>query len=423
MADGPGRLPFWSVLRGRAIYLWVALATPAVVAFAQYSLGGQVVFKGHTAAVLLGVVGTTLAVVLWLPYRRSTRWPALATVALLMMVVTWGYQALRMFQEGTQFNFTSFAVPIVLLMIILKPPGLKDVRIGLAVFAYATILAGGLSIVLDLADVTPSAFIAAKNGVGRIPLLSDLFAIDTRWEGAFQHSNYAGPIGGSLILIGASFRRWNRVAVVAGGAIILLLSQSRTAFVATCFGLLVLVLFATPMRGFRYRTAVRWVALLSAVAVVGTYVALFDPTLAWRTHAWQDFFALWRESPWLGVGETRVTEYFVNGAVNGPVAFTHAHNMVLDPMTRYGVPMLVLVVGILALTAILAARALRLGQTLGASVTAYLIVLGLFEIPFSWSYMSILMVPLLIAVMASAAACQEAGTEACLREGNRVPTA
>jgi O-antigen ligase len=423
MADGPGRLPFWSVLRGRAIYLWVALATPAVVAFTQYSLGGQVVFKGHTAAVLLGVVGTTLAVVLWLPYRRPTRWPALATAALLLMVATWAYQAIRMFQEGAQANFTTFAVPIVLVLIAWKPPSMEDVRIGLAVFAYSVIFVSALSIVLDLADLAPSAFIAAKNGVGRIPLLSDLFGIDTRWEGPFQHSNYAGPIGGSLILIGASFRGGNRVAMVAGGGVILLLSQSRTAFVATCFGLLVVVLFATPMRGLRYRKAVRWTALLAVITLVSAYIVAFDPTLAWRTYAWQDFFALWRESPWLGVGDARVTEYFVNGTVNGTMAFTHAHNIVLDPMTRYGIPMLVLIVGILALTAILAARALRLGQTLGASVTSFLIVLGLTETPFSWSYLSPLMVPLIIAVMVSAAAFQEVDAESPPWEGDRAPTA
>lgn len=408
-ANGVGRslLGFWQLVGNHAVYLWLAVALPLAAAFLTYLVAPTWQLKGQSVSIVLWLGGTALVIGLWIPFRGSIRWswPAQATLALL--ILAWGLQLWRMRSEGVGFNYSTFSVPILLALILAKPPSMPDVLTAVRVFSFGALAVAVGSIAADLAGLAPSGFVAGRNGYSRLPILSDLLGIDTRWDGAFQHSNYAGMIGGAVILLSLTLGPKERWVLVPGGAIILMLSQSRTGALAAIVGLAVWGLILPSTRGPRHHKALRWFSVGVLVLGITLYIGIVDPTLGTRTSAWQQFWLLWTSSPLMGVGTLGVEEYFRQATNAEVLAFTHAHNLLLDQAARYGVVLALLTVGALVTTGTAVMKAARVGTSATAALFAFIVMCALVEVPFSLTYISALSVPLLLTVLLAGATTPE----------------
>lgn len=404
--NGLGRRPHgvWPNPANCAVYVWLAVALPLTAAFLNYLMPPTWQLKGQSFSILLWLGGTVLVIGLWIPFRGSIRWTWPAQATLVLLILSWGFQIWRMRSEGVGFNYSAFSVPILLALILTKPPPMPDVLTAVRVFSFGALVVAFGSIAADLAGLAPSGFVAERNGYSRLPILSDLLGIDTRWDGAFQHSNYAGMIGGAVILLSLTLGPKERWVLVPGGVIILILSQSRTGALAAIVGLFVWSLLLPSTRGLRFRKSLRLVSAGVLVLGITLYIGIFDPTLGTRTNAWQQFWQLWTSEPVTGVGTLRVEEYFREATNVEILAFTHAHNLLLDQAARYGVVLSLLTLGALVTTGVAVVKAARVGTVIAAGLFASVVICALVEVPFSPTYISALSVPLLLTVLLAGAA-------------------
>lgn len=393
-----------SPLRDHAVYLWIALATVPLATLANYIAPSTVLLKGQPASVLIGVAGGVAAVLAWLPFRSTTRLPRLAQATLILIAVAWAIETAQTQLDDSLFNLSTFLLPLLVVLILLKPPSLADATRSGVIFAYLAIAVGGIAIVLDLLDLAPSAFIASRTGYGRIPLLTEITGIDTRWEGPYGNVNYAAPLGAFLIVFGLLLSRWNRVLIVGGGVLVLVLSQGRSALFAMVAGLLVVVLTSKRVRSLPHAGAIQWATVTGALLLGVGYVAILDPTLALRTDVWHDMWVLWQQSPLTGVGTSGFNEYIAQGNAAGLARHAHGHSVFIDIAARYGLLLLGLTLAVVVLAFTLAVQALRTGSAIGLAVLVVTVGSGLIETTFSWAYLGIPFTPFLLAVLLSACA-------------------
>ena len=393
------------VCRDRALYLWAALATPPIAQFAHYVDPTTPLFKGHAAGVIFALVGLLLAVMLWIPFRRIVTWPRVSIYAMALILVAWVYAVLRLHLGGDTFDLTAFCVPVVVLLIIIKPPNGRDVVGASLLFSYLLIASAMASLALDSAGLVSSGFDAAMTGYSRIPFIGHFFALDTRWQGPFGNVNYAGPVGAFLIVYGATVKSWHRVILITCGVGIVLLSQARGAIFALVAGLMVLLSYSISIRRLRRPWAARLVIFGGFILAGIAYIGLFDKTMGGRTDIWRDFLTLWKSSPWIGVGDNGVVRYVMEGGDGTPVIrHVHGHSVYLDALTRGGVLLLVLLLAFTICIGIVGFRAASLGRPASLALLVLVVVGGLAETVYSIAYLSIHLVPLLIALMLGSAA-------------------
>ena len=351
--------PFIRAVRDEAWFLRVGLVTPVVAAFVRYLVGDGPLIKAQSAAITLAVIGSLISVLLWLPYRRAQINRVPGRAALAGVFVVWGLQTFLILRDNSVFNIATFALPIIALQVLLKPPTHAQALRAVAVMAYALVGIGALTLILDAANLSPDAFDAERSGFSRIPLLSELFNIQSRWEGPFGNTNYAAPIGGFLVILGLSMARVNRLVFTASGLFFLILSQGRNALLATAAGLLVLMILSPRVSRLNHGKTLRW--LLVAVSLVGAfaYVRLIDPTMHGRTELWHDYLDLWRSSSFWGVGDSGIHAYVISGGHFSVYGFGHGHSIFIDTLARNGLALTIPVVILLALTLWLGFSAVR----------------------------------------------------------------
>jgi O-antigen ligase len=393
------------VCRDRALYLWAALATPPIAQFAHYLDPTTPLFKGHAAGVVFALLGLLVAVSLWIPFRPNVTWPRVSIYAMAVILVAWVYAVLRLQFGGDTFDLTAFCVPVVVLLIMIKPPNSRDVVGSSLLFSYLLIASAMASLALDSAGLVRSGFDGAMTGYSRIPFIGHFFAIDTRWQGPFGNVNYAGPVGAFLIVYGATVKSWHRVILITGGVCIVLLSQARGAIFALVAGLMVLLAYSTSIRRLRRPWTARLVIFGGFILAGIAYIGLFDKTMGGRTDIWRDFLTLWKSSPWIGVGDNGVVRYVMEGGDGTPVIrHVHGHSVYVDALTRGGVLLLVLLLAFTICIGIVGFRAASLGRPASLALLVLVVVGGLAETVYSITYLSIHLVPLLIALMLGSAA-------------------
>jgi hypothetical protein len=387
-----------SSLRDRPLYLWVIFAIPALATFGHAIAPGQAVFKGQDLGIIADIAATVLAVALWVPYRRTGLWPSTVFMLLAVIFVAWLYEIVRIQWDQSLFNDTVITVPVALALIALKPVGKRDLGIALLVLAYSLIAISVASLVFGGLGWMPNGFEVSDAGEGRIPLL-DLVGVPNRWGGPFESVNYASPIGGLLIVIGASRRGWNRRIILAGGIVILALGQARTSIFATVAALLVLVMWSPVVSRLPRPHLIRW--LIAGVAGLAgiLYVVVVDPTFNGRTPIWSDFLGLWHQNPIFGIGDSGVRAYIESRIGTGLVTHGHAHSVLLDALVRYGLMLALLTLVIFGIAVYASIRALKSGDPFPLAITVFVILAGSAETLHSWEYWTAYMASLVWVVL------------------------
>lgn len=375
---------------------------PPVVGLLNLYAGGVPLLKGHAAPVIFIVAVCIAAVIVWLPFVSGAHLLPLGNVALSLLAMAWLYQLILERAEGNSLDFGVIAPFVLIVLTVLKPPSLPQVLRAAQAFAGAVVIVALVTLLMGAFTDFPSGF-GIEGGGQRLSALSNL-GLEWRWFGPFIHSNLAGPVGGAVVIIGLASKNRVRVGLIAGGALILFLSQSRTGFSALLLALALWWFARCWLRKGRIE-ATSWAPLIATTATISGYILLQDPTLAGRTPAWSDYFDLMMSAPLFGVGNTGVRDYLEDNSERViDFAQPHAHNLLLDFGGRWGAPMLMLSATIIILSIVIGLRAAKRGLLPGLILSAFVILVGVAETPFTWSHASPLMMTFFLAILLSSSA-------------------
>jgi len=408
---------FLDVVQQRAVYLWVLFSIPAVSTFGHYLAPNRPFFKGHDLGVLSVLALTVIAALLWIPLRRRSSWPTLALVFLGLLGTAWLYQVTRIQIDGSLFNISAFAMPIILLLIAIKPVSRFELQVGLLVLGYSLVVIAGLSLSLGPTGLVPDSFDSLNSVEDRLGLLR-IFGVETRWSGPFGDVNFASPAGALVVVIGLSSRGLNRFVLPIAGILILVLGQSRTATVALILALLVMAVASSTVRSSRFRLQIQIAAVATVVTSVAAYVVMFDPSLNGRTPIWNDFLELFFSEPLIGVGNEAILDFMERDAEQqGFIFHTHGHSVLIDGAARFGFFFAALTVSLYAISLVAGARALPSFGPGPLGLAVFCIAAGAAETIYSWNYWSIYSAVLVFTVLA-ACVPEDGQWDNCKAEGS-----
>lgn len=387
-----------------APYLSVLLLSVVLSQFAQYLAPTQVIFKGQPAVVLTNYLLVGLAFALWLLFKPTDTWSPIFRWFLAALALMWLITIIFSVAHGDLFNLTAFLVPAAIAMIWLKKPTIKATFTAGDAFAWGLVGIAAAAQLLDIFGIKSLNF----EGWNRLsiklwdqfPFLFRIIDYLHRWEGPFGNVNYAGPIGAFLLVYGLFRRGPKRVIFVIVGALIMIASDGRASLVASAAGVLTAVILL-PSIG--RMTVPKWTRITLGAAFGAAAVFLLitrDPTLNGRTPIWSSYLEGWTNSPISGVGETGITAAI--GAGEMALGATHGHSLFIDPLLRYGSIGALVVILVVAIAIVIALRAGRRGFAIGAAIIATSIVDGLSEDLVEWRYLSIAVVPVVLASMLGA---------------------
>jgi len=304
------------------------------------------------------------------------------TVFAIVVVAVWLYTLLREYSTGYGFAYSSFLLPLSVLLIALKPPDFIASRQALDTLMFGLGISALIGTVLPLLDIAlPNQYAQARMIFG--------FGLDYRWVGVFETTTQASAVGTYLVLY--SLWRRSRVFIVIGliGTLILLLGYSRGALVATAVGLLAMMWFKETLFGVRLTRVLRLTTILVVLLGSTAYILVRDPSMSGRTPIW-DIYArqLTPQSPWIGLGTRGIDQLVAQDptlATNG--ALMHAHNLPLDLTARFGITGLILVSTLIAYVVVFAIKTGRLGLWVAPALVIALVVNQLSDIHIDWRYL------------------------------------
>jgi hypothetical protein len=410
-------------LRERPWFFWVAFAVPPLSIFLQSVAPFEPTFKAQNLAVWLGIFSAGLVLVLWLFYKNGEKSEYALQVLLVLLALVWLFQNVSELRDGSAFNHTTYFLPLLLILIYFKVPGKDDLMVAGLVLGYSLIAITLVSLILGGSFGVPNGFDVSDNGASRFPFFSELLGIQTRWGGPFGSVNFATPAGGILVLLGTLYARWNRAAFILIGSLVLFLGQARTTYFALGFALLVLFVWSVWLNRIRFSAAIRWTLMAIAAGATAVYIAVLDPTANGRTPIWSDFLGLAQDSILTGVGRSGVNQFLAEMTVSQPtkILHDHGHSVYIDGLTRYGVAWLLLTFAVFAV-AFYAVRKVRSGRlsSRGLALVTFIFFAGLTETIFSWAYVTIYLL-VLVLVVGLATDSKEISRLDAKKDSERVP--
>ncbi len=389
-------------LGARAWYLWLAFAASPLTILINSMAPFEPTFKAQNLAVIFGLLTAALVVILWIPCRSESRMTGTLKVFLWLIVAAWGLQIIASAFDGYFFNHTTYFVPLLLILIYLKPPTKSDFIIAGLVLGYSLVFILLVTLIFGGQVGIPNGFDTPESGDStRIPFITDFLGIDGRWGGPFGSVNISSAAGSLLVMLSLYYRGWHKGLFLFTGLLTLFLGQARTSAFALLFGLMIFVFWSSPFLRLKFHNLIRWISIISAMALTAFYIALVDPTFNYRTPTWDFYWGLIQGSPWTGVGNSGVSSAViqVNEAdLPGPI-FDHGHSIYVDGFARYGIPWLLITLAIFSVAFFITWVARRgYFTSKGLAMVTFVFLAGSTETVFSWSYATIYMLALLFCV-------------------------
>lgn len=384
-----------------SVYLVGVLLTATMVRIVQRDFEADAI----PLAALTSLVTVVLALVLWMRDPLPGLRTGLLPWFLVALLALWVYQVVLNVMRNEDLRIPALMLPIMIALVAYRTPVGTDATRVSDVFAWAVIVFSAVTLVLESVGVVPhwtitdSASMIVNERASYFLPLADLVGIQGRWSGPFVHPNLAGPVGGFLLVFGATRRGLNRIAFVSSGIVILLLTASRSALVAAVVGLVLLAAVSWINRpsGLTRRTRVLITAL--PALVVATAVIVVNPGFSGRTSMWPQVVDLWRATPLLGIGDGGFERAIDDGTL--PVWAIHAHNVILDAGVRTGVVGFAIAVTVLALASVLAVAAARRGEGVALALVGMLLVASMTDAIIVWRYLTGTLIVLVLAALMS----------------------
>ena len=377
-----------------APYLTALFVTPVMAQFTQYLFPGRSVLGAQSFSTVLALLGSLISLALWFLYRPRQPWPLLFQVFMGGLLALWVFAVVMANVHGDAFNLTALLVPLFLLMVWLKRPQSRDVWRAGDALAWSLVAVAVTAQLLDWMGLRELRY----DFWNRLPFIDQVIGPIGRWEGPFGSSNLAGPIGAFLVAYGLFRYGLSRWAMVFTGGVIVFVSDSRTGYLGVLVALFIAILFRPSIGRYRMTRARRVVLLAVAVGAFVALVVALDPTVNGRTTVWSLFWNLFSSSPFVGVGGEGITSSIQgNGLLDGWA--THGHNILIDPLARFGLFGVAALLVAVSSALVLTFRAARVGQQPGLVLLACFLAVGVTEDVVDWRYLGIQALPLLLAAM------------------------
>ena len=200
----------------------IALSLP-LSTFSNYLWGLEPFLKGQSLSIVIAFAGTLVGLALWIFYQDSAKASRRLSVFLAGNILAWSVIAVLVWQDGDQFNYTTWLAPLVFILVLLKPPRLNGVFAAADAFALGLLAIAVATHLLHLTGLVP---LPDDGAALRLPSFVQVLGLEQRWMGPFASSSDAGPVGAFLITYGLLRSRWRRVTMVVGGICILLGASS-----------------------------------------------------------------------------------------------------------------------------------------------------------------------------------------------------
>ena len=400
----------WRWRRQEILGLYVAVIPLAVVLdrFVDMVLPGPFLGGPWQAAFIVDVFAMGLATVLFVAYRPVEPWRGSVTACLTTLLALWVLAVAMSTLRGSSLSATAFLVPLGVAMAALKRPSPWSLWVAADAFAWALALTSVAALALEVSGAVPSWYdVQAREEPGLaagerneywLPL-ADLFGLAGRWAGPFGHPSLAGPVGAFLVVYALVRRGPTRMVLSVVGVLLLLLAGSRASMLSALVAALVWI---GAEAGRRISRRGVWILGLAGVIVLASSIVALvgrNPGLSGRTSIWPEYASLWRESPLLGVGATRIWDAIESGAL--PMWASHGHNMWLDALTRTGLVGFSVLLALMVQAFLIALAAARSGEGAGLALLALVIFGTLADTVIDWRYAAPTSVVLLFAILLS----------------------
>ena len=336
---------------------------------------GSLEIKAQGPAIYVPWLILPIAVVLWLLYRgRPARGWAL--VFLGGLAFAWAVHLAITWTHGDLYPHTIWLFVPTLAMLALKAPDRDEAWTGVvliawvaAVFLLTTRLLEILSIVpmFDIPDVQATEWEKQNYWLP----LSGYLGLDGRWPGPFGFNSKTGFVSAFILIV--AIQRWRPSSLFLGavGLLGVVLTGGRAPYLAAMAGVLVLVLFSPRLP--LINRIPPWIKVILVGLGVGAVAAQFafntGAGTTGRQTFWTAFLDLWRESPWIGVGQVGIWE-----STGITRATMDAHSILIQELTKFGVvgfASIYLTIALGAVIALVAAARAWAGPL--AVLTAYLV--------------------------------------------------
>ena len=377
------------------VALVLAFVVPAYVAYLWPDIAP---IKGQPIQLVLVWVGCLVAVALWLACRWAPTQERLLRAFLLAMTVAWVVSMAIGRFHGDSFNYGAWLYVPILLMLLFKTPSASQAWLGLTVLGWGVTIILVLTRVLEMLGIieifgTPEGMNDFEARSYWLPL-ADLFGLDGRWPGPYRNAVDTAMMGALLVVLALAHWRRSSWVFLPVGAVVMLLTGSRVAFLSVFVAGGLLLLFSRRGRLARIPTWARWVTLAVLGAVFGAFLLARGPGLTGRQNIWPEFVALWQTSPVLGAGTSSFAGFSNVTAISG-----HAHNFVLDVLVRYGIVGVIVQFAAIGIGLWVLARSAGRGQPGAAALVLFYLVVSMTDVRNDWLHPSLNLVILCLAVI------------------------
>ncbi len=362
---------------------------------AGFIIGTSPILRGQSAVIVIPLLGLLVSLLMWLVYGGSDRLPSRQFLALALVLATWFIAFFRNAIDHTGYNYLVLLVPALIGMVLVKPPRASDTLMTAKIFGLALVLA---ALAAEVASLTTGRLVLTDPEFV-YTWLGEVTGTTKRWVGPFLQENYAGPIAAYVLVFALTQRGWYRWGIGIGATWMVLASTSSTAALGVLVGLAVLAVFATSGPLSRFSRRSRGIATAGVFLILALVVALRDTTFNGRTTVWSSYLDVWQSNPLAGVGTSGIDSALRSGQI--PLYWTHAHNVPLDLLVKYGLLGLALILMVYALSAWGAFRAAQAGISWPLAIVVMFIAMGLMEVPGDWITWNIPMLWLLLAILGS----------------------
>lgn len=340
-----------------ALYLWVILLGPtARLATAQReylidSTAAEYVATAGWVSWVLRLSSVTLmcvaAAVIVMGLSRRQRQPGAKLFAASLTLISLSMLTSATLGEKPVFIHNIYYALILLISLLMLPP-LQPERVAVHAKRVLTVIMVGS---LVLAAALPTQF-AETNYVGIIP------GFNIRLHGLAPHANALAPLALLSLMLAAwvpSRQPWQLVTV-SSSALVLLLAQSKTTWIAGLLMAMIIVAFRLNKQFLNELRTARpgWATLImfgiGLLSTVGLLWLLSDAasgmlqtvqqqkgvvTLTGRTDIWRTTIETWQRNPWFGYGP-KLWDLEFRIANGGALAAWHAHNQFLQALGEAG---------------------------------------------------------------------------------------
>lgn len=382
----------FSQSRFGSLYLYALVLTVVAAKVGQYAW--QYVWldfpsiKGHSPGIWIVFVGLLLTAVFWLTShnrRLNNRWfnriiALLAFIWLVFFLLTLYHQDL--------WPLSVLTMPVILFGLWWKPPSAQDFVTALKVLAWALILIIVTTRALELMNLIPmvdvgSELLEFETSEYWLPLAGSI-GPEGRWPGPMGHNSQTANVAVMVTVFAFGLKGNSRYLLLLVGITTMLMTSSRTSFLALIVGLAILIVlgnnFLTRLMGRRLLVTL----VVGAGVALTLFVMIQNSNLTGRTTYWSLVLEFWRTSPIVGVGSDLITETELVTIGN------NAHNQVLDALLKFGLLGAILISALFVIALVVTIGASRRGTALPLALLATYLVIGLGQADQGWTTPSVM---------------------------------